>query len=253
MIRVQNMKTGYSGSAPFLAEEALFPEGMISAIIGKNGSGKSTFLKALAGQRPYEGSVLIDEEELRDFAPWERAGRIAYLPQNVRAVRLPVRTLVEHGRFSYHGTFRRLSGEDERHVEEALQLTGMKDYVDRDLTCLSGGELRRAYLAMVIAQNSSMVLLDEPTTFLDLQYQEEFYRILEKLKHSGKGIITICHDIEQSFAYSDRIFLMEEHRLHPGMTPEELALDEKSLRANFAAALKPSDREDSLYPYVLVR
>ncbi len=253
MIRVQNMKTGYFGEITFLAEEASFQEGAISTIIGRNGSGKSTFLKALAGQRPYEGSILIDGQELRDLDPWERAGRIAYLPQNVRTVRLNVRTLAEHGRFSYHGTFRRLSKEDEKYVEEALQLTGMKDYEDRDLTCLSGGELRRAYLAMVIAQNSSMILLDEPTTFLDIQYQEEFYRILEKLKEAGKGIITICHDIEQSFAYSDSIFLMEEHRLISGVKPEELVWDERRLRANFAVALKPSDRKDSLYPYVLIR
>ncbi len=253
MIRVQNMKTGYSASTSFLAEEALFQEGMISTIIGRNGSGKSTILKALAGQRPYEGSVLIDGQELRDLDPLERAGKIAYLPQNVRTVRMNVRTLAEHGRFSYHGSFRRMSAEDERYVDEALQLTGMKENEDRELTCLSGGELRRAYLAMVIAQNSSMVLLDEPTTFLDLQYQEEFYRILEKLKEAGKGIVTICHDIEQSFAYSDRIFLMEEHRLISGVKPEELVWNESRLRASFAVALKPSDREDSLYPYVLIR
>lgn len=251
MIEVHDLKTQYASGSVFSAAEAVFETGMISGVIGRNGSGKSTILKALAGQLDYQGSVRIEGQECRELTDMKRARLVAFLPQQVRSVNLDVRTLAEHGRYPHHGSFRRLSGEDHDHIDRALEITGMKDHKDRNLSELSGGERQRAYLAMVIAQDTPMVLLDEPTTHMDHLYQEEFYRILESMARAGKGIVMVCHDLEQSFAYSDRIFVMESGNLRAGMTPDELCAEESIIRANFGVRMKPGNDSESLYPYVM--
>ncbi|MBR3525354.1 MAG: ABC transporter ATP-binding protein [Lachnospiraceae bacterium] len=253
MIEVHDLTIRYDDKAVFRAESALFEEGKISAVIGRNGSGKSTLLKALSGQKMYSGSVKIDGKECAELRPMERARKVAYLPQILKSANMDVRTLAEHGRYPYHGSFRRPTEEDRACVEKALMITGMKALEEKNLGQLSGGERQRAYLALVIAQNSSMILLDEPTSFLDHMYREEFFAILQELKKAGKGIVMVCHDLEQSFAYSDRIFLMEDGELHSGMTAAGLSGEEDLLRRNFGVVLKPSEDSGSLYPFVMKR
>lgn len=251
MIEVHDLTIQYASGSVFGAADAVFDTGMITGVIGRNGSGKSTILKALAGQIEYRGSISIEEKECRDLSDMTRARLVAYLPQQVRSVNLDVRTLTEHGRYPHHGSFRRMSGEDRDHIDKALEITGMSEFRDRNLSELSGGERQRAYLAMVIAQDTPMILLDEPTTYMDHLYREEFYRILRSLAQAGKGIIMVCHDLEQSFAYSDRIHVMSGGMLRAGMTPGELCAEEEIIRANFGVAIKPSVDNESLYPYVM--
>ncbi|MBR1757913.1 MAG: ABC transporter ATP-binding protein [Lachnospiraceae bacterium] len=253
MIQVENLTMKYTYGPSFLVPHATFLPGEIATVIGRNGSGKSTFLRALAGQMPYEGSIRIGEKELKTLNPIERARQIAFLPQNVNVAHLSVKMLVEHGRYPYHGNVRRLNKEDDEHVERALFMAGLSDLSGRELGELSGGEQRRAFLAMVIAQNTPMILLDEPTTYMDHRYQEDFYEVLKKLAGEGKGIVMVCHDIVQSFTYSDRIFLMQDRCLSEGMTPEELAKEEACLRENFGAVMKKDSDPKALYRYTMKR
>ena len=251
MIEVKNLKTKYSYGDEFSVENALFENGKISGVIGKNGSGKSTLLKTLAGQRKYEGKILINEKECSEYSSMERAREVAFLPQSVKNLNMDVRTLVEHGRYPYHGNFRRMGEEDEKKINRALELTHMKSFENRDLYELSGGERQLAYLSMIIAQDSSMILMDEPTTYMDRIHQDEFFSILRILVNEGKGIVMVCHDIEQCFAYCDKIFLMEDRKLEYAGTPDELAKNELIIRRNFGIAMKKSEDEESVYPFVM--
>ena len=251
MICVRDLTTEYDWGDPFFVKEAELENGQISAVIGRNGSGKSTFLRTLSGQKKYDGSILIDDKECRDYAPMERAGKIAYLPQNLKSLDLTVRTLVDQGRFPYHGNFRRMTGEDRAAVDRALELTGMDRYAGKVISELSGGEKQRAYLAMVIAQDSDMILLDEPATYMDRIYQDSLYKLLKQLAGEGKGIVMVCHDIEQSFAYSDKLFLMEDSRLSFSGSPSELAEQEELLRRNFGVTVKRTYDEYALYPFTM--
>ena len=244
MIKIRDLKTSYSYGDAFTVEALDLEKGKVASIIGKNGCGKTTLLRTMTGLLPYEGSVVIDDTECRNMNARERAKKAAYLPQLIKPVNLDVQTLAEHGRYPWHGNNRRLSGEDKTFIDQALDITKMNDYRKRDLTELSGGQLRRAYLAMVIAQNAEMILLDEPTTYMD---------IAAELAAKGHGIIMTCHNIEQGFSYSDRIVLMGERCIRKTGTPKELVKEKEELRSIFGAAVKESEDKELLYQYILTK
>lgn len=253
MIRIDKMKTAYPDGKEFEAGNAIFEEGKITSVIGKNGSGKTTLLKTVSGFMPYCGSISIDGKECRDYKSCELSMKVSYLPQLIRPVAMDVETLAEHGRFPWHGNFRRLSQEDKKIVGNALAITHMEEYRNREVNELSGGELRRAYLSMVIAQNADMMLLDEPTTYMDIENQKLFYSIIRMLSDAGHGIVMTCHNLEQAFSVSDRIFIMKDGRLIADGAPEELANEGEILRKVFNVSLKRMDRDDLIYPYAIVK
>ncbi|MBP5609441.1 MAG: ABC transporter ATP-binding protein [Lachnospiraceae bacterium] len=253
MIKIRDLKTSYSYGDAFTAEELELEKGEVTSIIGKNGCGKTTLLRTIAGLLPYEGSVLIDDTECRNMSARERAKKAAYLPQLIKPVSLDVQTLVEHGRYPWHGNNRRLSDEDKVLIDHALDMTKMNEYRKRDLTELSGGQLRRAYLAMVIAQNADMILLDEPTTFMDIESQALFYEIAKDLAKNRHGIIMTCHNIEQGFSCSDKIILMGERCIRKTGAPKELVRDKEELRSIFGAAVKEAEDKELLYQYILTK
>ena len=251
MIEIKDMTTSYIDGETCRIPELRLEEGKITVIIGRNGSGKSTLLKTIAGQLSYRGSIRIDGKECREYGTMERARRIAYLPQTLRSVNIDVRTLVEHGRYPYLGMMRRMSEKDRDLVDRALEITGLTEYADHELQDLSGGERQRAYLAMVIAQDAKMVLLDEPTTFMDVSYQKSFYEIIRRLKESGRGIVMVIHHLEQCFENSDLICLMDQRTILKKGTPEDLVQEPDLLRKVFGVSLKEAEDEELLYPYVI--
>lgn len=253
MIKIRDLKTSYSYGDAFTVEALDLEKEEVVSIIGKNGCGKTTLLRTIAGLLPYQGSVTIDGIECRKLSIRERAKKAAYLPQLIKPVNLDVQTLAEHGRYPWHGNSRRLSVEDKTLIDQALDITKMNEYRKRDLMELSGGQLRRAYLAMVIAQNAEMILLDEPTTYMDIESQALFYEIAAELAAKGHGIIMTCHNIEQGFSYSDRIVLMGERCIRKTGSPEELAAEKEELRNIFGAAVKEADDKELLYHYVLIK
>ena len=253
MIEIRNMTTEYEYGDLFRIPDMRFEKGRISTIIGRNGCGKSTLLKTVAGMKQYKGNILINGKESRDYKSIERAREVAFLPQNLRNVGIDVETLVEHGRYAWHGNLRRMSENDMRVVAKALQVTGMEPYRNRSLTELSGGERQRAYLAMVIAQDTPMIMLDEPTTYMDLSVQQSFFEILTKLAAEGRGIVMVCHDIEQTLTYSDMIYIMDNRTVIKSGTPDEIIADDETFRKVFGVTIKKMDDSTLLYPYAFLK
>lgn len=253
MIEIKNAKTRYIHGRSFSYQELCFEEGKITSVIGKNGSGKSTLLKMIIGMLRYDGNVMIGNSESRDLSARKRSQRVAYLPQILKTPRIDVETLVFHGRYPWHGSFRRMSGRDTEFVQRALYITGMEAYRHRLLCDLSGGERQRAYLAMVIAQDTPMILLDEPMTYMDMAIQKRILDILYTLAKDGYGIIMVSHNIEQSFSCSDTVCLLHEGNVMAFDPPEELAKQEDLLYEVFGTKIKKSKDKELLYPYVAVK
>ncbi|WP_027091886.1 ABC transporter ATP-binding protein [Cohnella thermotolerans] len=207
------------------------PDGKITALVGSNGSGKSTILKAMARiLSPLSGCVYLDGKEIHRQPTKEVAKQLAILPQNPSSPEgLTVRELVSFGRYPHQRGFGSLTAEDRRMVEWALVATGIEAFGDRPVDQLSGGQRQRAWIAMALAQGTEMVLLDEPTTFLDMAHQIEVMMLLEKLnREQGSTIVMVVHDLNHAARYAQHMVALKQGTvLYEGnptevMTPEML-------------------------------
>lgn len=190
--------------------------GEIRALIGPNGSGKSTALQALAGLiKPGAGSAEIEGRTVASLSRREIARHLAFLPQQPAAPdEMTVEQLVRQGRFTHVGLFRSYGPRDEEAIRWALESTGLADFADRGLRELSGGERQRAWISAALAQEARIVLLDEPTSFLDIGYQIEVLDLIYRLsRERGVSIIMAIHDLNQAMSICDRISLLEKGKL----------------------------------------
>lgn len=188
----------------------------VISIIGPNGSGKSTLLKALGRLlKPSGGSILLDGKDIHTLKPWDVAKKMAILPQSVSAPGdMTVHDLVCYGRMPYQRMFFKQKEEDQREIEAALQATGMSQLQFRRLDTLSGGERQRAWLALAIAQQPQILLLDEPTTYLDIRYQLELMKLVEHLhRDMGITVIMVLHDLNHAARFSDRLVAIKKGRI----------------------------------------
>lgn len=183
--------------------------GEFTAVLGKNGCGKSTLASAVGGVIPYSGEILTGGRELRTFSARERARRIALLPQVLPSASVSVRELVGFGRNPYLGLNRRFSDEDRNAVESAMRRTGVDPLADRMLPTLSGGERQRAYLSMILAQDAEVLILDEPTTYMDIYAESVFLKLLRELSAEGKTLMVVLHQLSLAVKYADRILILE--------------------------------------------
>jgi iron complex transport system ATP-binding protein len=186
--------------------------GQITALVGPNGSGKSTLLKTLARLlKPAAGTVLLDGKAIHTLSTSQVAQQMAILPQGPTAPHgLTVKELVEQGRFPHVGALRMLRQQDHEAIHEALALTNMTDFAHRSLDNLSGGERQRAWIALTLAQNTPVLLLDEPTTFLDIGHQLEVLELVRHLnRERGMTIILVLHDLNQAARYADRMVVLK--------------------------------------------
>lgn len=191
-------------------------QGKILSIIGPNGSGKSTLLKAISRNlKPVAGAVYLDGCDIRKFNSKAFARQLAILHQVARApADLTVRDLVEYGRFPYQQWWKGKSKEDGRFVDWALEQTGLEKMAMRRVTTLSGGEQQRAWIAMALAQKPRILLLDEPTTYLDICYQFEILELVSRLnREQGITVIMVLHDINYASKYSDCIAILREGQI----------------------------------------
>lgn len=192
-------------------------EGEIVSLIGPNGSGKSTLLRVISQLlKPKSGEVLLNDQNIKSLKARELAKTLTMLPQmNNYQLDLTVQELVEFGRHPYSGHKLKLSKEDEEIVEWAIEVTGLTEYRHRLLPSMSGGERQRAWIAMTVAQHPKVLLLDEPTTYLDISHQLEVMELVKELnsKHN-MTIIMVLHDINQAAQYSDRIVVLKRGKLH---------------------------------------
>lgn len=186
--------------------------GEIVALIGPNGSGKSTALRALAGlNAPSSGGVALDGRPIVQWRRRDLAKRLSFLPQSpIAPEELTVENLVRQGRYSHVGLWRSYSARDSEAVNWAIESTGMSSFASRGLRELSGGERQRAWIAAALAQEADFLLLDEPTSFLDIGHQVEVLDLVSSLSRDrGVTVIMAIHDINQAMMVSDRILLLE--------------------------------------------
>ncbi|MFC7224258.1 ABC transporter ATP-binding protein [Halalkalicoccus sp. GCM10025322] len=203
--------------------------GAVTALVGPNGSGKSTLLKGLANQlSPDSGSVLLDGRDVQSLGTKELARKLGLLSQeNVSPGSISVEELVRHGRYPHRGFFEGVSEEDECAVRDAISLAGVEHLRDREVSSLSGGQRQLVWIAMVLAQDTDVLLLDEPTTFLDLHHQLEVMEIVRTLREERKiTVVLVLHDVEQAARYADYVLALEGGTIHARGTPEEVVTEE---------------------------
>jgi iron complex transport system ATP-binding protein len=196
--------------------------GKITALVGPNGCGKSTLLKGLARLlKPQSGMVYLDGMAIAKHSTKEVAKRLGMLPQSpVAPEGLSVRELVAQGRYPHQSWLQQWSREDEQFTEQALAITGIAELGDRPLDSLSGGQRQRAWIAMALAQNTEILLLDEPTTFLDLAHQIEVLDLLYDLNQTqGRTIVMVLHDLNQACRYADDLIVMRQGHIYAQGTP----------------------------------
>ena len=200
------------------------PEGKVTAIIGPNGCGKSTTLKALSRILPYKGSVTFKGNEMSALSQREFAKSLAILTQSPQAPSdLTVNDLVEMGRFPHRGFLGRGSKDDKEHVEWALAQTGVTAMRNRLLNTLSGGERQRAWIAMALAQRPEVLLLDEPTTYLDICHQLEIMQLIGRLNQElGLTVVMVVHDLNHAIMYADHVVVVKAGKLVTSGAPREI-------------------------------
>lgn len=224
-LRGDKLTLGYAGVNVLKAVDVSIPDGRITALIGANGSGKSTLLKALGRIiQPSAGAVYLDGKEISRTPGKIIAQTLALLPQSpVSPDGLTVRQLCRFGRHPHKGLLARPSRHDEDIVDSALAATGLSDLGERPLDHLSGGQRQRAWIAMALAQETPILLLDEPTTYLDIAHQLEILELLRALnRQRGRTIVLVVHDLNHAAQYADYLIAVVDGRIHATGSPTEL-------------------------------
>lgn len=207
---------GYGGTPVVSGVTLAIPEGRITVLVGPNGCGKSTLLKGMARVLPLcGGEVLLDGRAVHLIPPREVAVKLALLPQGPIAPEgLRVRELVAQGRFPHQSLLRQWSREDARAVDAAMDAANVRKFADRSVADLSGGQRQRCWIAMVLAQETDVILFDEPTTFLDLKVQVELMSLLRRIAHGeGRSLVVVLHELNVAAAFADLLVMMREGRI----------------------------------------
>jgi iron complex transport system ATP-binding protein len=222
-LEAQSLSLGYHATSIILDLNLAIPDGQITVLVGANGCGKSTLLRGLARLlKPRGGTVLLDGRSIAEQPTKLVAQKLGLLPQNPTAPEgLTVRDLVAQGRYPYQQWWQQWSTEDEQQVEQALATTGMTAFSNRALDELSGGQRQRAWIAMALAQDTQILLLDEPTTFLDLAYQLEVLDLLKALNQSQqRAIVMVLHDLNLACRYADYLVAIKAGQIYAAAAPE---------------------------------
>lgn len=223
MLEFCHVSAGYGGGA--VVEEISFTaaKGEITTLAGPNGCGKTTLLRTAVRQMsPLAGEVRLAGRPLGDYGRMELARTAALMPQVREIPAITVRALVSHGRFPYLGLSRRMRTEDQEAVERAMEETDVAKWAGRDIRALSGGERQRVYLAMALAQDTDLLILDEPTTYLDIGCQFALLERIQAVNRRGKTVVMVLHDLSHALRYSHRVALLDQGRLVCCAAPEEL-------------------------------
>lgn len=227
-LTTENLIVGYGGTPIVKGVNVTVPEGKITALLGPNGCGKSTLLKALSRiLKVQSGAVLWQGERIEQISSRQLAQQLALLPQSQEPPEgVTVRDAVSYGRSPYTGFWGQLSAQDKSIVEQSMEATGIACFADRPVTDLSGGQRQRVWLAMTLAQDTDYILLDEPTTYLDMNHQVELMKLLRKLNQQGKTIVTVLHDINQACRYCDHLIVMQEGQVMSEGAPDVVLTSE---------------------------
>lgn len=225
-------------------------KGKITVLIGGNGSGKTTLFKTVSRVlSPKSGAVIFEGKPIGSYAPSHLAKRIAYLPQSYETpADLTVRTLVSYGRYPYQRFGRGMTKADRDRIDEALERTGLTELADRSLETLSGGERQRARIAMTVCQQAEILVLDEPTTHLDVGYQVEVLELIRSLNRSiGLTVLMVLHDLNLASRYCDVMCVLENGKIGPCAPPQRILTEETLWKVFHLHATILTDEDGFLY------
>ncbi len=229
IITVQGLTLGY-GEKPIIENmDVSIPKGKITVIIGANGCGKSTLLKSIARIiKPDRGEIFIDGMNIKSVSSTEIAKKMAVLPQTPKApLGLKVHELVAYGRFPHKKGFGTLNKEDFKIIDNSLRVSGMLEYRNRNLEDLSGGQRQRAWIAMSLCQDTEILVLDEPTTYLDLSHQLDVLALLSKLNHEqGRTIVMVLHELNNASRFADFMIGMKQGKIIAQGSPAQVITQE---------------------------
>lgn len=223
MIEIRDLCAGYRGRRVLDRVSLDFKEGEVLVLLGPNGCGKSTLLKAVLGLTAKEsGSVLYDGVEMERLSRRQIAKKAAFLTQSRSTPVITALRMVLHGRFPYLTYPRRYGKRDYEIAHAALEQVGAQRYSDEYVSELSGGQRQGVYLAMALAQETDVILMDEPTTYLDIDHQLGVMQTAAKLAREGKAVVLVLHDIALALRYADRIAVMQDGRVAACGAPDEI-------------------------------
>ncbi|MGD1907086.1 MAG: ABC transporter ATP-binding protein [Leptolyngbyaceae cyanobacterium] len=224
-LNTRKLTLAYDGTVIINDLDLAIPAGKITALVGPNGCGKSTLLKGLGRLlKPQSGVVYLDGASIAKLPTKQVAQQMGLLPQGpVAPEGLTVRDLVVQGRYPYQSWLQQWSLEDEQQVEAALAITELEALANRPIDSLSGGQRQRAWIAMTLAQNTKTLLLDEPTTFLDLAHQIEVLDLLYDLNQKeGRTIVMVLHELNQACRYGDHLIAMKSGQVYAQGHPQQV-------------------------------
>ena len=228
-ITLSGVTAGYGRAKPIFENVDLeIATGLVTVLIGPNGCGKSTLLKTIARLvKPSAGAIHVDELDVLRNDPKRVARTIAYLPQSpVVPTAITVEQLVGYGRAPHQSLLGFRSARDIELVDQALATTGLEALRNSLVSDLSGGQRQRVFIAMALAQDTPYVMLDEPTTFLDIRHQVDTLELVRQLRDAGRTSIVVLHDIAQAARYGDRLVVMRAGRIHSQGTPADVVTPE---------------------------
>lgn len=246
VLELKNLCLGYGEKTILKNVNAKISQGELVGIIGCNGAGKSTFLKSLRGLLPLQsGQVLYYGKDLHSYTDREMALQVAYLQQQVSlSFGYSCLEVVLTGRYPHKKWWQEENGKDKELALACLEYTGTLDLADRPFNELSGGQKQRVLVAKILAQQTPIVFLDEPTTGLDIVYQEEIYRFAKSLAEAGKTVLMVVHELNLAAKYCTRLMLIGESRIIADGKPSQV-LTESNLKRSYHSSLSISYNKET--------
>lgn len=229
VLEAQNLHVSYGENLILEDLNLQIPKGKITVLVGANGCGKSTLLRTFARlQKAKSGEIFLDDNKLDAISTKEVAKRLAILPQGpVAPEGLTVQQLIKQGRYPHQSWLKQWSTEDEKIVNNALEVTQMTEFADRPVDALSGGQRQRVWIAMTLAQKTNLILLDEPTTYLDMAHQVEILDLLFDLnENEGRTVVMVLHDLNLACRYAHHIVAVRNKQVYAQGKPEEVVTAE---------------------------
>lgn len=243
MVEIRDLSAGYGKREILRGVSLSMRPGTVTTLLGSNGCGKSTLLKTMLGTADiFGGDILLDGESVRQMSATALAQKMAYLPQSKNTPDITVRTLVLHGRFPYLSYPRRYRWEDYAFADAALRQMGIEDLAEERLQVLSGGQRQKVYIAMALAQQAGLIMMDEPTTYLDIGQQFRFGRLARELAQQGKTVLLVLHDLPLALQISDALAVLEDGKIGFAGAPAGI-MDSDVLQRVFGVRLAVREEE----------
>lgn len=248
-MEIKNLHFSYGKNEILKDISFTIKEGKITTILGANGCGKSTLFQLMTKNLvPRKGKIYLKGQNIRAMRLKDFAKEVSIVHQyNTASSDTTVETLVSYGRTPYGGIGKRNAKEDQKYIEWAMEVTNITELRDREITKLSGGQKQRVWIAMALAQNTKILLLDEPTTYLDIRYQIEILKLIQKLNREyGITIVMILHDMNQAIYYSDEIIGLREGKVHMIGEPEKV-VTKKAIQELYGVSLDVVDLDEGKF------